>query len=221
MRVSDLTDSRAATNALLGTARESHWSPRAVARFLGHAADRSVRQAARHPRALAEITTLHCLFLALTRTRRDGTWVAVSWTLAALHLGLLERRDHLAPADVLTLIRGNLPATAVGASRFSGVLAIASDVADGRLARRQATTSPFGDYSDTFADAAFWTWLTLRHEPNRTVRAAAITAWAAPVVTVTAIAVGRGTMPERPRPELLRPAAAMQGIVALRHLLRR
>ncbi|WP_151482137.1 CDP-alcohol phosphatidyltransferase family protein [Streptomyces albicerus] len=221
MRVSDLTDSRAATNALLGTARESRWSPRAVARFLGQAADRSVRQAARRPWALAEVTVLHCLFLALTRTRRDRAGVAVSWTFTVLHLGLLERRDHLVPADVLTLIRGNLPATAVGASRFSGVLAIASDVADGRVARRQAAVSPFGDYADTFADAAFWTWLTLRHETSRTVRAAAIAAWAAPVVTVTAIAVGRGTMPERPRPELLRPAAAMQGIVALRHLLRR
>nr|WP_315889928.1 CDP-alcohol phosphatidyltransferase family protein [Streptomyces sp. P9(2023)] len=49
---------------------------------------------------------------------------------------------------------------------------------DGRLARRQATVSPFGDYADSFADAAFWTWLALRHEPSR--------------------------MPERPRPALPR-----------------
>ena len=71
----------------------------------------------------------------------------------------------------------------------------------------------FGDYADTIADAAFWTWLTLRHEPSRTVRAAAIAAWALPVAAVTAVAISRGTMPERPRPALLRPAAAMQGIV--------
>lgn len=221
MRVSDLTDSRAATNALLATGRGSHWKPRAVARFLCQATHRSARQAARHPRALAELTALHGLLLPLTQTRADRRWVAASWTLAALHLGLLEQRDRLSPADTFTLIRGNLPATAIGATRFSGVLAIASDVADGRLARRQAAVSPFGDYADTFADAAFWTWLTLRHEPSRTVRAAAIAAWALPVATVSALAIGRGTMPERPRPELLRPAAAMQGMVALRHLLRR
>jgi phosphatidylglycerophosphate synthase len=144
-----------------------------------------------------------------------------SWALGVLHLGLLEHRDRLAPADALTLIRGNLPATALGSSRWSGALAIASDLADGRLARHQGTVSPFGDYADTFADAAYWTWLTLRHEPSRTVRTAAVAAWALPVVTVTAIALRRGTMPERPRPTLLRPAAAMQGIVALRHLTRR
>lgn len=95
------------------------------------------------------------------------------------------------------------------------------DMADGRLARHQGTVSPFGYYADTLADAAFWTWLTLRHESSRTVRAAAIAAWVLPVVTVTVIAARRGSMPERPRPGPLRPAAAMQCVVALRHLLRR
>ncbi|WP_308378024.1 CDP-alcohol phosphatidyltransferase family protein [Streptomyces sp. ISL-98] len=221
MPVSDPTDSRAATNALLGALKQDRWRPHAVARFLWQAADRSVRQAAHHPRALTHTTALHGLLLALTRDRGDKAWVATSWTLGALHLGLLEHRDGLSPADALTLLRGNLPATIVGSSRVSGVLAIASDLADGRLARRQATVSPFGDYADSFADAAFWTWLVLRHEPSRAVRAAAIAAWALPVVTVTALAVSRGTMPERPRPALLRPAAAMQGVVAVRHLLRR
>lgn len=219
--VSDLSDSRAATNALLVALKQDRWGSRAVVRFLGQAADRSARQAARRPRALMQITTLHGLLLALARHRRPGPrWVATSWTLSVLHLGLLEERDRLSPADALTLLRGNLPATVLGASHWSGALAIALDLADGRLARRQGTVSPFGDYADSFADAAFWTWLALRHEPSRTVRAAAITAWAVPVVTVTAIGVRRGTMPERPRPALLRPAAAMQGIVALRHLLR-
>ncbi|WP_274560809.1 CDP-alcohol phosphatidyltransferase family protein [Streptomyces spiramyceticus] len=220
MSVSDLADSRAATNALLGMLKQDRWRPLAVARFLWQATDRSARQAARRPRALAQVTALHCLLLALARRRGRG-WLATSWTLSALHLGLLEQRDRLSAADVLTLVRGNLPVTAVGSSRWSGVLAITLDLADGRLARQRATVSPFGEYADTFADAAFWTWLTLRHEPDRTVRAAAIAAWAVPVVTVTAVAVSRGTMPERPRPALLRPAAAMQGIVALRHLLRR
>lgn len=222
MPVSDLTDSRAATNALLGTLKQDHWSPAAVTRFLRQATGRSVRQAVRRPRALAEITALHGVLLALTRNRDTGRgWVMSSWGLGVLHLGLLEHRDRLAPADALTLVRGNLPATALGASRWAGALAVALDLADGRLARRQATVSPFGDYADSLADAAFWTWLVLRHEPSRTVRAAAIAAWALPVATVTAIGIRRGTMPERPRPALLRPAAAMQGVVALRRLLRR
>ncbi|MFI2347092.1 CDP-alcohol phosphatidyltransferase family protein [Streptomyces sp. NPDC019443] len=221
MSVSDLADSRAATDALLGMLRQGHWTPHAVARFIWRAADRSLRQATRRPRALVQLTVLHGLMLAVSRDRRPGRrWVATSWTLSVLHMGLLEHRERLAAADALTLIRANLPALPGSASRWSGVLAIALDLADGRLARRQGTVSPFGDYADTFADAAYWTWLTLRHEPSRTVRAAAITAWALPVVTVTAIGIRRGTMPERPRPTLLRPAAAMQCVVALRHLVR-
>ncbi|MCX4582398.1 CDP-alcohol phosphatidyltransferase family protein [Streptomyces sp. NBC_01481] len=222
MSVSDLTDSRAATNALLGALRRDGWRPHAVARFLWQAADRSARQAARRPRALGQITALHCLLLARAGQQRPGRgWVATSWTLAVVHLGLLEHRDRLSPADMLTLIRGNLPATSMGPSRWSGLLAITLDLTDGHLARNQGTVSPFGDYADSFADAAYWTWLTLSHEPSRAVRAAAIAAWALPVVTVTAIGIRRGTMPERPRPALLRPAAAMQGVVALRHFLRR
>lgn len=218
--VSHLTDSRAATNALLGMVREAHFRPHAVARFLREATHRSVRQAASRPVALAEITVLHGLVLALPRYGGPGwRWVAASWTLSALHLGLLEHRDRLSPADALTLVRGNLPATAIGSHRWAGVLAIAADLADGRLARRHGSVTPFGDYADSFADAAFWTWLALRHEPSRTVRAAAIAAWVLPAATVTALGVRRGTMPERPRPTLLRPAAAMQGVVALRHFL--
>ncbi|MFI7356219.1 CDP-alcohol phosphatidyltransferase family protein [Streptomyces avidinii] len=180
-----------------------------------------MRQAARRPQALVQITALHGVLAGLARKRRPGPrWVAASWALSVLHLGLLEERDRISAADALTLARGNLPATALGSTRWVGVAAIALDLADGRLARHQHTASPFGDYADSFADAAFWTWLTLRHEPSRAVRAAAITAWALPIATVTAIGIRRGTMPDRPRPTLLRPAAAMQAIVAMRRLLR-
>ncbi|GAA3788072.1 CDP-alcohol phosphatidyltransferase family protein [Streptomyces chiangmaiensis] len=221
MSVVDLTDSRAATDALLGILKQGRWRPRALAGFLRLAARRSLRQAARRPRALGEATLLHGLLLAVARDRDGRAWVATSWTLTVLHLGLLEQRDRLSPADALTLLRGNLPATAIGSCRWSGLLALTSDLADGRLARRRATVSPFGDYAGSLADAAFWTWLVLRHEPSCTGQAAAIASWAAPVVTVTAVAVRRGTMPERPRPALLRPAAAMQAVLALRHILRR
>ncbi|MGW0500549.1 CDP-alcohol phosphatidyltransferase family protein [Streptomyces sp. NPDC003007] len=220
--VSGMAGSRAATNALLAGLRADNLSPAAVVRFLGLAAHRSLLQATRRPRALAELTALHAVLYALAAGRRPGRrWVAASWGLAASHLGLLEHRTRLAHADILTLLRGNLPALPGGSGRACGVLAVALDLADGRLARHQGTTSPFGDYADTFADASFWMWLTLRHEPSRTVRVAAIAAWALPVVTVTGVALRRGAMPERPRPALLRPAAVLQAVVALRHLVRR
>lgn len=219
--VSETADSRAATNALLAALREGRLAPDAVARFLGHAAHRSLRQAVRRPRALAELTALHGGLYALAAGRRPGRcWVATGWGLAVVHLGLLEHRTRLSAADLVTLVRANLPALPGGSGRYSGVLAIGLDCADGRLARRQGTTSPFGDYADTFADAAFWVWFTLRHEPSRTVRTAAVAAWALPVVAVTGVALRRGAMPERPRPALLRPAAALQIVVAVRHLVR-
>lgn len=218
---SDLADSRAATNVLLAELRAGHFAPAAVVRFLGRAAHRSLLQAARRPRALAEVTVLHGALYALAVGRRPGRrWVTASWALAVLHLGMLEHRTRLAAADALTLVRANLPVLPGGAGRVSGLLAIGLDLADGRLARHQGTTSPFGEYADTFADAAYWTWLTARHEPSRTVRAAAVAAWALPVGAVTGLALYRGTMPERPRPVLLRPAAALQAVVALRHLTR-
>ncbi|MFC9645017.1 hypothetical protein ACFTZF_41935 [Streptomyces mirabilis] len=96
--------------------------------------------------------------------------MATSSALAVTHLGLLERREQLTAADTLTLIRANLPALPGRASRWSGQLAIVLHLAGGRLARRQGAVSPFGVYADTWADTAYWTWLTLRHEPSRTVR---------------------------------------------------
>lgn len=216
----ELTDSRAATDALLEMLRGGRWRPGAVGRFLLLAAHRSVRQAVRRPFAFAQVGALHGLLFTSARGPGSKTWVATSWNLNVLHLGLLENRDRLSEADVITLLRGNLPTTALGHSRWSGLLAIALDLADGRLARRQGTMSPFGDYADSLADAAFWTWLVVRHEPSRTVRAAALAAWMVPVVAVTAVGVRRGSMPDRPRPALLRPAAAMQVVVAARHVLR-
>lgn len=214
-------DSRAATDALLAVLRHGRWGPRAGTRFLLLAAERSLRQAAWRPRAIAEITALHAAFVAVSRGHRHG-WVAIGWTLAATHLGLLEGRDRLSAADVLTLCRANLPALAERRGvRWAGSAAIVTDLADGRLARRNGTVCPFGIYADHFADAAFWTWLVWRHEHDARWRTAALVAWAAPVVAVTAISVAGGRMVDAPRPALMRPAAAMQAAVALRRLLER
>ncbi|WSR04258.1 CDP-alcohol phosphatidyltransferase family protein [Streptomyces sp. NBC_01210] len=107
---------------------------------------------------MTQLSLLHGLLLALAAGTRPGRrWVASSQALAVTHLGLLERREQLTAADTLTLIRANLPALPGRASRWSGPLAIVLDLADGRLARRQGAVSPFGDYADTLADAAYWT----------------------------------------------------------------
>lgn len=181
--ISDIAARRAATNALLAELREGRLAPAAVARFFQHAAHRSLCQAVRRPAALAELTALDALLLALAAGRGPGRrWVMASWALAITHLGLLGDRARLTGADLFTLIRGSIPVLPGGASRCSGLLAIALDLADGRLARRQGTASLFGDYAGTFADAAYWTWL----DPSRAMRTTAVAAWALPVLTVAA-----------------------------------
>jgi phosphatidylglycerophosphate synthase len=212
-----LADSRAATDTLLGVLRAGRWSPRACRHFAELAVARSVHQAVGHRRALVELTALHAAIMGRSRGRGRG-WAATSWLLAIAHLGLLEGRDRLSPADMVTLCRANLPAFDPVLGRWAGVAAIATDVADGRLARRQGTVSPFGAYADHLADAVFWTWLAFRHEPSRALRIAALAAWAAPVVAVTATSVARGRMAAAPRHAVLRPAVAMQVVIALRHL---
>ncbi|MFI5593914.1 CDP-alcohol phosphatidyltransferase family protein [Amycolatopsis sp. NPDC051758] len=211
-------DSRAATNALLNELRQGRWRPPAWTRFLVQATRRSVHQARLRPRALGEITALH-LGLAALGHRKRLLWTVTSWALAATHLGLLEQRRSLSLADVVTLTRANVPALTTGWA--APVVVLAGDVADGRLARGLGTASPFGAAADSLADAAFWTWFALYHEPSRRVRAAALLAWVVPVVAVTTAGFGRGRMVDAPRPVLLRPAAAMQAVLALRAVRRR
>ncbi|GAB3488507.1 CDP-alcohol phosphatidyltransferase family protein [Amycolatopsis cihanbeyliensis] len=206
-------DSRAATNALLAEVRAGRWGPRAWVRFLADATRRSVHQARRHPRALAEVTALHVLFAVLA-DRRGRAWVAVSWGMAASHLGLLEQRSSIGLASTITLARANLPALAGG--RWVSGLALGSDLADGWLARGLGAESRFGAAADSLADAAFWTWFTLRHEPSHRVRAMALLAWLAPVVAVTAASARQGSMVDAPRPVVLRPAAALQAVLTAR-----
>ncbi|KJS63375.1 hypothetical protein VM95_03905 [Streptomyces rubellomurinus] len=211
--------SRAATDALLALLRGGGWRPAAWTRFLVLAAERSWQEAARRPRALAEISLLHGALLAAGRGR-GRWWVATSWALAASHLGLLEDRRSLGAANALTLVRANLPVVGAALGRWIGLVAAASDLADGAVARRLGTVTPFGDYADSLADAAFWTWLTVRSEPSRAVSVAAMGAWAAPVAVVAAGSLAHGRMFDRPRPAALRPAAALQALLAVRRALR-
>jgi len=208
-------DSRLATNALLADLRQGRWQPRAWLRFVGLAAAWSARQAVIRPRPVAEVTLLHGVMLASTRGR-GRRWVVTSWLLCLAHLGMLGDRSSIGPSTAVSIVRANLPAAGIGPGRWLGALALATDLTDGWLARRRHAETMLGGYADALADAAFWTWFAIRHEPNRALRAAALVAWAAPVVTVVAASIARGRIVDVPQPIVLRPAAALQATLAVR-----
>ncbi|MBA0125109.1 CDP-alcohol phosphatidyltransferase family protein [Haloechinothrix sp. YIM 98757] len=205
---------------LLALLPAGRWRARAWSDFLAMAARRSIRQAVARPRAIAEVTALHGLVIALGRDRRLPVWSLVSWALAAGHLGLLEHRQALGAADMLSLARANLPAMAPAGGVWQAAAALGSDLLDGRIARATGTVSPFGRYADSFADAAFWIWFTVRNEPAPRFRAAAVAVWLVPVLAVTATSVAHGRMVDAPRPRLVRPAALAQAALTVRALRR-
>jgi hypothetical protein len=218
------SSSRATTDELLADLRERGLRPRAWARFFGHASARSVQQATARPEALAQLTALHVGLAVLNRQRQpdDGglRWIACSWALAVTHLGMLEQRRRIGLADVLTLVRANLPALTPHDRTFAAAVAVATDLLDGPIARRAGEPTPFGRDADSLADAAFWSWYALRHEPSRLLRILLVGAWAAPVAAVTGFSVARGRMVDPPRPRRLRPVATVQGILLVRALTR-
>lgn len=211
--------SRAATNDLLAVLATGGWRPGAWVSFCDQTTRRSWRQAQARPWALLQLTALHVGFAARARRGRRH-WVGLSWLMACTHLGLLESRRSISLADVITLARGNLPALVAPGVVWLTPAAVLSDNLDGLLARRSGTTGPFGGYADSFADAGFWTWFTLRGEPDRRLRVAAALAWMAPVIVVTASSLAAGHMVPVPRPRRLRPAAAMQALLTARALHR-
>lgn len=206
-------NSRAATDALLAGLRRGRWRPAAWRRFLGAAAVRSIRQATAHPRAAAELTAVHGALFGVVPGRR---WVATSWLLCLAHLGMLGERPSIGPATTVTLVRANLPALGDRSGPRVGLVALATDVADGRLARGLAAETMFGGYADALADAGFWTWFAIRYEPNRWLRVAAILAWAAPVGAIAAASIARGRVVAIPRSRVFRPAAVLQPVLAIR-----
>lgn len=211
--------SRSATDGLLLDLRTDRWRPLGWARFVSSATIRSYRQAARHRPALVEATALHGLFVVLGDGERRGR-VATSWTLTVLHLGMLEDRSHLGLANTVSLARANLPVTGRRLGRWVGFCALASDLLDGRLARRTGTTTPFGRYVDPFADLVVWTWLSCPESGRRhqLLRAAVLLTWLSPTLGVTARSFARGEMVEAPRPRWIRPAVALQAVTAVRVL---
>ena len=211
-------ESRAATDALLAGLAAGRWRPRAWLGFLARAARRSCQQAVGHPRAVAELTVLHGAFLLLGG-RRCRVKVTTSGALALTHLGMLGPHASLGAANTLTLTRANLPVIAPARPRWLGAAALGSDLLDGALARRLGTETPFGAYADALADATFWTWYAGGDADSRPIRLASLTAWALPVIAVTTASLARGRMVDPPRSRVLRPAAALQLVLALRALL--
>lgn len=212
--------SRAATEELLGGLRRGGWNVQSWGRFVVAASARSVRQARAHPVALMEVSVLHLLFAVLGRRSGLG-WLLTSWALAGSHLGMLEQRQRLGWANVITLTRGNLPAIVPALGAWLPVLAAVSDVADGVIARRSGTATPFGRHADFLADTALWTWFVLHHDESRLAKAAILSAWVLPVAGVAAASIARGGMVDVPRSRWWRPCAAIQALVCLRAVLRR
>lgn len=212
--------SRAATEELLGGLRRGGWSARAWLRFVVAASVRSAQQARAHPVALVEVSVLHLVFAALGRRRGLG-WIATSWALAGSHLGMLEQKQGLGWSNLITLIRANLPAVGPRLGSWLPVLAVVSDLADGVIARRTNTATPFGRHADFLADTALWTWFVLHHETSPAAKAATLSAWGLPVVFVATASFVRGGMVDVPRSRWWRPCAAIQAVICVRAVVRR
>ena len=188
-------------------------------RFVLAASVRSAQQARAQPVALVEVSALHLMFAALGRPR-GLLWIASSWALAGSHLGMLEQKQSLGWSNLITLTRANLPAVGPRLGSWLPVLAVVSDLADGAIARRTNTATPFGRHADFVADTALWTWYTLQHETSRAAKVATLSARALPIVLVATASFARGGMVDVPRSRWWRPCAAIQALVCVRAVIR-
>ncbi len=155
------------TREVLEELRAAAFAPRAWVRFLGRSFARAREQRPAHKRAHRETIALAAgglavwLGVALSGRETLGAAGAAWWLAACLmldwHLGLLDGRDRLGPANVLSLLRaGTVPAIFALASAPAGIalfaVAGASDVLDGRLARRRGETTRLGLWLDGSVD---------------------------------------------------------------------
>lgn len=199
----------------LGTLRRSPARPSAWARFIAGSCARSLEQWRLHPGAARDVVVIHLVLAVLSRK----AWTGASFILCATHLGLLGDADRLAPADLVSLLRANLPAL-LPASRWSAPIAALSDAVDGRLARRAGGGTAFGAYLDLLADLAFWSWFAIRSEPRMAVKLFALGFWSAPAVVITAAYFVTGRTIDHPRLAVVRQVSgAVQGLLATRGFL--
>ncbi len=204
-------DSRRFVDDILADLAARHFGLSAWASFLSRSVVRSVDQVRIHPAAALEVTALHTLAGAVG----SWGWAFTSWFLCISHLGLLGESTSLGWPNRLTVLRGLLPSLAP-ASRWTSLVALATDFFDGHLARR-GDESAFGAFADPIADGVFWSWYSLRWERNRWLRWAPLTLFAASVAGITAAYFARGRAIDYPRPMAVRYASgATQVVLALR-----
>lgn len=211
-------ESRAATDALLAGLAAGGWRPRAWCTFLTAACRRSREQALAHPRAGGELAALHAGYL-LVGDRRAAVRVATTGALALTHLGMLKSGASLGVANTITLTRANFPYSQH------------ADPAGSEPSRSAATYSTVGwpgvsapsplsrAYADSLADAAFWIWFAGGERRSVPLRVGSLAAWGLPVAAVSTVGLRRGRMVDPPRSRVLRSAAALQLVLALRALL--
>ena len=187
------------------------FTPTAWARFIWRSLLRSVEQVRIHPEAATEVTAIH-LLAALAGRRR---WALASWSLCITHLGLLGERQTLGWPNRLTLLRAMLPYIAPD-SRWTSLVAIATDFADGHLARK-GEESAFGAFADPIADGVFWGSYALRWERNPWLRRVPLTLFAGSAAVISVLYFARGRTIDYPRLEAVRYASAvMQIVLAIR-----
>ena len=203
-------EGRRFVDEILGELSSRHFVPSAWGDFLGRSLVRSVAQIRMRPAAAIEVTVLHLLASAGNRS-----WAFGSWLLCITHMGLLGERSTLGWPNRLTLLRALLPSFAPN-SRWTSLVAMATDLADGRLARR-GEESVYGAFADPIADGAFWSWFALRWEPNRGLRWVPLTVFAASVAGIAAAYFARGRTIDYPRLVAIRYlSAAAQILFTLR-----
>jgi hypothetical protein len=169
-----------------------------------------VRQGLHHRRALLESTALHAGLAACADPWRRS-WVVASWLLMVSHLGAIENRRTLGVAKTLTLLSANFPALENRLANTAPVLTPVTDWLDGRISRATGTETRFGRQADFLADTALGTWFTIRHEHNRSPRAATLAVWGFTVVAITTVSFAGGGMRDLPRSGWIRPAGSTAG----------
>lgn len=167
-----MTDGERWAREALAALRDARFAPRASWTFLAvsFARARALRQT--HPRAHRQALLLAAAgataWVGVAVTGRPalaaagGSWWLLTVAMLDWHLGMLEHRDGrprdgIGTANVLTLLRiGAVPALpALGARELGGalLLAAASDLVDGTLARRSGELTRLGPWLDSAADS--------------------------------------------------------------------
>jgi len=192
-----LTDGELWSRELLADLRSENYRPHAWLGFLARSFERAGRARRARP-ALARqarswgiagaIITVRAGRAAGVSASACLAWWGLCWAMLDWHLGMVEgpggqRRERLSLADALTLGRLALvPLVAAPARRpvWSVVVAAggASDVLDGRLARRAGTTR-LGRELDSAADSAFFSAAAV---------GAARAGWASPAAALAPVA---------------------------------